>query len=34
MATRNNSGFSMTTVSPAGLPVAESSNLIVTVITG
>ena len=34
MATRNSSGFSITTVSPAGSPVAESSNLIVTVITG
>ena len=34
IATLNNSGFSMTTVSPAGVPVAESSNLIVTVVTG
>jgi hypothetical protein len=34
MATLNNSGFSITTVSPAGSPVAASSNLIVTVITG
>ena len=34
MATRNSSGFSITRVSPAGSPVAESSNLIVTVITG
>ena len=33
MATRNSSGFSITTVSPAGSPVAASSNLIVTVIT-
>src|SRR5208282_879190 len=32
--TLNSSGFSITTVSPAGSPVAESSNLIVTVITG
>lgn len=34
MATLNHSGFSMTTVSPAGAPVSESSNLIVTVMTG
>jgi hypothetical protein len=34
MAIRNNSGFSMTTVSPAGSPVPASSNLAVTVITG
>src|SRR5690242_10907598 len=34
IATLNNSGFSMTTVSPAGSPVAGSSNLTVTVITG
>jgi hypothetical protein len=34
MATRNNSGLSMTTVSPAGSPVAVSSNLAVTTITG
>jgi hypothetical protein len=34
IATLNNSGFSMTTVSPAGVPVSESSNLIVTVMTG
>jgi hypothetical protein len=34
IATLNNSGFSITTVSPAGSPVAESSNLTVTVITG
>jgi hypothetical protein len=34
IATLNNSGFSMTTVSPAGAPVSESSNLIVTVMTG
>jgi hypothetical protein len=34
MAIRNNSGFSMTTVSPAGSPVTASSNLTVTVITG
>jgi hypothetical protein len=33
-ATLNSSGFSITTVSPAGSPVAESSNLIVTAITG
>ncbi len=34
IATLNNSGFSMTMVSPAGVPVSESSNLIVTVMTG
>ena len=34
IAILNNSGFSMTTVSPAGSPVAASSNLTVTVITG
>jgi len=34
MATLNNSGFSITTVSPPGSPVPESSNLIVTVVTG
>ena len=34
IATLNSSGFSMTTVSPAGSPVAVSSNLTVTVITG
>lgn len=34
IATLNNSGFSMTTVSPAGVPVSESSNLTVTVMTG
>jgi hypothetical protein len=34
IATLNNSGLSMTTVSPAGAPVSESSNLIVTVMTG
>ena len=34
MATLNNSGFSITTVSPLGSPVSESSNLIVTVVTG
>ena len=34
IATRNNSGFSITTVSPPGAPVSESSNLIVTVVTG
>src|SRR6476661_3286905 len=34
IATRNSSGFSMTIVSPAGSPVAGSSNLTVTVITG
>ena len=34
IATRNSSGFSMTTVSPVGAPVAGSSNLTVTVITG
>ena len=34
IATRNNSGFSITTVSPPGAPVRESSNLIVTVVTG
>jgi hypothetical protein len=34
MATLKSSGLSITTVSPAGSPVAESSNLIVTVITG
>ena len=34
IATLNNSGFSITMVSPAGSPVSESSNLIVTVITG
>jgi len=33
-ATLNNSGFSITTVSPPGAPVPESSNLIVTVVTG
>jgi hypothetical protein len=34
IATLNSSGFSMTIVSPAGSPVAGSSNLTVTVITG
>jgi hypothetical protein len=34
IATRNNSDFSITTVSPPGAPVPESSNLIVTVVTG
>ena len=34
IATLNNSGFSITTVSPVGSPVAESSNRTVTVITG
>jgi hypothetical protein len=34
MATLNSSGFSMTTVSPAGSPVAVSSNLAVTTIAG
>ena len=34
IATLNSSGFSMTTVSPAGSPVAGSSNLTVTMITG
>jgi hypothetical protein len=34
IAILNSSGFSMTTVSPAGSPVAVSSNLTVTVITG
>ena len=34
IATRNSSGFSMTIVSPAGSPVAGSSNLTVTMITG
>ena len=34
IATLNSSGFSMTTVSPAGSPVVVSSNLTVTVITG
>ncbi|HXL90962.1 MAG TPA: hypothetical protein VN969_18620 [Streptosporangiaceae bacterium] len=34
MATRNSSGRSSTTVSPAGVPSSRSSNLIVTVITG
>jgi hypothetical protein len=34
IATLNSSGFSMTTVSPAGSPVAVSSNRTVTVITG
>ena len=34
IATLNSSGFSITTVSPAGSPVAASSNLTVTVITG
>jgi hypothetical protein len=34
IATRNNSGFSITTVSPPGAPVSESANLIVTVVTG
>jgi len=34
IATRNNSGFSITTVSPPGAPVPESSNLIVTLVTG
>ncbi len=34
IAILNSSGFSMTTVSPAGSPVAASSNLTVTVITG
>jgi hypothetical protein len=34
IAILNNSGFSMTTVSPAGSPVSVSSNLTVTVITG
>jgi hypothetical protein len=33
IAILNSSGFSMTTVSPAGSPVAVSSNLTVTVIT-
>ncbi len=32
--TLNNPGFSITTVSPPGAPVPESSNLIVTVISG
>jgi hypothetical protein len=32
--TLNSSGFSMTMVSPAGSPVAVSSNLTVTAITG
>ena len=34
IATLNNSGFSITTVSPPGAPAPESSNLIVTVVTG
>ncbi|HEY2262737.1 MAG TPA: hypothetical protein VGI96_08945, partial [Streptosporangiaceae bacterium] len=34
IATLNNSGRSITTVSPAGSPVTASSNLTVTVITG
>ena len=34
IATLNNSGFSITTVSPFGAPGPESSNLIVTVVTG
>jgi len=34
IATLNNSGFSITTVSPPGAPVPESSNLIVTLVTG
>jgi hypothetical protein len=32
--TRNNSGFSMTTVSPLGAAASVPSNLIVTVVTG
>jgi hypothetical protein len=34
IATLNNSGFSMTTVSPIGVPASGSSNLTVTVMTG
>ena len=34
IATLNNSGFSITTVSPPGAPGPELSNLIVTVVTG
>jgi hypothetical protein len=34
IATRNSSGLSITTVSPLRAPVPESSNLIVTVVTG
>jgi hypothetical protein len=34
IATLNSSGFSMTTMSPAGSPVTASSNLAVTTITG
>jgi len=34
IATLNSSGLNITTVSPLGAPVSESSNLIVTVVTG
>jgi hypothetical protein len=34
IATLNNSGFSITTVSPPGAPWSVASNLIVTVVTG
>jgi hypothetical protein len=34
IATLNNSGFIITMVSTLGAPVPESSNLIVTVVTG
>jgi hypothetical protein len=34
IATLNSSGLKMTTVSPLRAPVSESSNLIVTVVTG